>query len=296
MALKTNYKDYIPKDGKRKYKSIANSDNTVTLDDVTDYTQVGDSFGAKDVNAITSTVNVNYEEQNKKIADSNSKIQELETKEDSDINALTTVINSNFRTQNDKIDSNTQRVQNLEIKESNDIKSLAEKVDWNYKDQNKNICNNTDKINKLEEDIINLIYPIGVILEFGQSVDPNKVIGGTWERYAKGRFLVGIDSNDADFREIGRKGGGKTHTHGSLNNINGTLETAIGAIGDSPATLGYIVGNSNNVFNSRSTYTIRGEHLGGGHVFNHFSKVFGETDAANHLPLYMTVERWIRVK
>ena len=60
MALKTNYKDDIldiSKNEKRKYNMITNPDGTVSLDDVTVYTQEGDSFGATDINRTNEAVN-----------------------------------------------------------------------------------------------------------------------------------------------------------------------------------------------------------------------------------------------
>lgn len=60
MSLKTNYKDDIldtSKNEKRKYKMTSNSDGTISLDDVTVYTQVGDNFGAKDINNTNKTYN-----------------------------------------------------------------------------------------------------------------------------------------------------------------------------------------------------------------------------------------------
>lgn len=60
MALRTDYKDDIldiSKNEKRKYNMIPNSDGTVSFDDVTEYSQKGDSFGAGDVNSITQRVN-----------------------------------------------------------------------------------------------------------------------------------------------------------------------------------------------------------------------------------------------
>lgn len=60
MALKTNYKDDIldlTQNTQRKYRMITNDDDTVSFEDVTEYSQVGDSFGGADVNAITTVVN-----------------------------------------------------------------------------------------------------------------------------------------------------------------------------------------------------------------------------------------------
>ena len=58
--LKTNYVDDVldaSVNTKRKYNMIQNADGTVSFDDVTTYTQNGDSFGAKDVNDTNTAVN-----------------------------------------------------------------------------------------------------------------------------------------------------------------------------------------------------------------------------------------------
>jgi len=56
MELKTDYKDsvYI---GKKKYRIITNSDGTISFEDVTEYSEIGDDFGATDVNGITTAIN-----------------------------------------------------------------------------------------------------------------------------------------------------------------------------------------------------------------------------------------------
>lgn len=56
MALKTDYKDALFL-GQRRYQQIINEDGTLTLLDVTNYTQSGDKFGANDVNTITDEIN-----------------------------------------------------------------------------------------------------------------------------------------------------------------------------------------------------------------------------------------------
>lgn len=60
-ALKTNYVDDVLNasvNDKRKYRMVQNADGTVSFDDVTTYTQNGDSFGAKDINDTNTAVNV----------------------------------------------------------------------------------------------------------------------------------------------------------------------------------------------------------------------------------------------
>lgn len=60
MALKTTYVDDVldtSKNTLRKYNMIQNSDGTVSFEDVTDYKQVGDSFGSADINKTNKAVN-----------------------------------------------------------------------------------------------------------------------------------------------------------------------------------------------------------------------------------------------
>lgn len=58
--LPVNFKDDILKEnmnGKRRFNMIQNSDGTVSFEDVTDYTQVGSTFGAAQINATNTAVN-----------------------------------------------------------------------------------------------------------------------------------------------------------------------------------------------------------------------------------------------
>lgn len=58
--LKTNYVDDVldtTKNKLRKYQQIQNDDGTVSFVDVTEYKQVGTSFGAKDINDTNAAIN-----------------------------------------------------------------------------------------------------------------------------------------------------------------------------------------------------------------------------------------------
>ena len=58
--LKTNYVDDVldtTKNQLRKYQQIQNDDGTVSFVDVTEYTQVGTSFGAKNINDTNAAIN-----------------------------------------------------------------------------------------------------------------------------------------------------------------------------------------------------------------------------------------------
>lgn len=54
--LKTDYKDALF-DGQRRYRMVQNEDGTYNLPDVTAYTQIGDKFGANEVNGISKAIN-----------------------------------------------------------------------------------------------------------------------------------------------------------------------------------------------------------------------------------------------
>ena len=56
-ALKTTYKDYVPPTEGRKYRITQLEDGLCTIEDVTDYLQQGDTFGAEDINEVNRVVN-----------------------------------------------------------------------------------------------------------------------------------------------------------------------------------------------------------------------------------------------
>jgi len=59
---------------------------------------------------------------------------------------------------------------------------------------------------------VKLLYPIGSIYMSIQDTNPSVFFGGTWERIAKGKTLVGVDESDTDFNASSKTGGEKTHT------------------------------------------------------------------------------------
>ena len=78
-TLKTNYKDDVldtSKNTKRKYNMINNPDGTVSLEDVTSYTQVGDKFGAGDINGTNTEINALNTSLTQKISSKNGTYSE----------------------------------------------------------------------------------------------------------------------------------------------------------------------------------------------------------------------------
>ena len=55
-------------------------------------------------------------------------------------------------------------------------------------------------------------YPVGSIYMSVNSTSPNSLFGGTWERFANGRCLVGVNESDTVFSSAQKTGGEKAHT------------------------------------------------------------------------------------
>lgn len=55
-------------------------------------------------------------------------------------------------------------------------------------------------------------YPVGSIYITVNNTNPSTFMGGTWERFANGRTLVGVSESESEFNTGNKTGGSKTHT------------------------------------------------------------------------------------
>lgn len=88
---------------------------------------------------------------------------------------------------------------------------------------------------------VEINLPVGFIYMSTNSTDPSTYFGGTWQRIAKGRTLVGVDETDTDFDQPGETGGEKEHLQTQLEcywTTQGSNPTGSGGTG------GYLVGHS----------------------------------------------------
>jgi microcystin-dependent protein len=71
---------------------------------------------------------------------------------------------------------------------------------------------NQEGYNDIKNAVLQSIYPISCVKISTSDINPASYLGfGTWQLYGQGRALVGVNTNDPDFRE-GVTGGEKTHT------------------------------------------------------------------------------------
>ena len=138
--------------------------------------------------------------------------------------------------------------------------------------------------------LIDWIYPIGaVIASVNPDYDPNKLFKThTWERFARGQKLVGVDESDTDFSAAGKVGGEKTHklTESEMPSHNGHLTP--------------MAGTSNGKYlptASMSTYgsSARGWYSTSPGEWYPSHKANGSSAAHNNLQPYVAVYYWKRI-
>jgi hypothetical protein len=85
-------------------------------------------------------------------------------------------------------------------------------------------------------------YPVGSLYITAVDHDPKSHFGfGTWERYAAGRALVGVNPADSDFSTTGKTGGAKTHTLTVSEMPSHTHPISTGGGGNASQTVGQLI-------------------------------------------------------
>lgn len=132
--------------------------------------------------------------------------------------------------------------------------------------------------------LCNKIYPVGSVMIRGDNVDYSDFLGGTWQKFASGTVLVGMNASDSDFNTVGKTGGSKTQE----------LRAAIGAVGGDVAAIGYI---SENPIPGHTTASLSvSASVKTNTSFNHSTPVY-KSDGTNATTVqpYTVVNYWKRV-
>ena len=117
-------------------------------------------------------------------------------------------------------------------------------------------------------------YPIGSIYMSVNSTSPNSLFGGTWERFANGRCLVGVNESDTDFSSAQKTGGEKAHT------------LLISEMPRHNHPLSYSITSGDNIY-------LRNQS-GNAASFKQTTGYQGGGEAHNNLQPYITVYMWRR--
>ena len=157
-----------------------------------------------------------------------------------------------------------------------------------------NIYNDINKeYSSLSLALLKLVYPIGSIYITMEENNPANFLGGTWERFAAGRTLVGvgIDPNipGFDFDEPGILGGEAKHTltieempnHDHTQRVN-DQEIARMPSGEATGIKGNVFVTENRDVKTHSSAILTTSNGGG--------------VAHNNLQPYITVNMWKRIK
>lgn len=134
-------------------------------------------------------------------------------------------------------------------------------------------------------------YPVGAIYMSVDSTNPSEIFGGTWEAFAQGRVLVGVDTNQIEFNEVEKTGGSKflqEHTH-TINSA-GAHTHNVKALSGSASGSGSCLESFGN--GAPKTRTVSGAALSAG-SHTHTMSSAGDGDSENLQP-YITCYMWKR--
>lgn len=146
-------------------------------------------------------------------------------------------------------------------------------------------------------DTLHRMWPIGSVFISTVNTDPAELIGvGTWEAFAAGRVLVGLDTGQTEFDTLGETGGAKTHTlteselpahshgitdpgHTHVENSNNTTTGALRGWGAPDTSTNQTTATGYSTASSQTGVSV--DSTGGG-------------DAHNNLSPYLVVRFWRR--
>ena len=116
-------------------------------------------------------------------------------------------------------------------------------------------------------------FPINYVMITADNVNPSTWAGGTWEVFATGKTLIGVDSSQNEFNSVLKTGGEKTHTL---------------TIDEMPNhTHGLHIYGTDKV----SDY-VENTLWGNTQAYNNFLSYTGGNQPHNNLPPYITVYFW----
>ena len=140
---------------------------------------------------------------------------------------------------------------------------------------------NAETFKAMQSKLLDSVYPIGSIMIKDDATDYSSYLGFTWEKVFAGVTLVGLDTTQTEFNEIGKTGGSKfteKHSHGQYIDAGGSKTPYTLANGGGQSTSGKYLGGTHNDYTGPQILTTE----------------FGTGNAGNLQP-YKVVAYWKRV-
>lgn len=136
----------------------------------------------------------------------------------------------------------------------------------------------------LANDMRLLQWAVGDIFITTNNINPQERFGGTWERFAKGKTLVGFDDSDTDFNTVNKTGGEKAHTL-SLNEMPSHNHAVARSGSGTLYNGGFQYATSNIIPILQGAYATSNYKVGN-------SSIEGGSQPHNNLQPYITVYFW----
>jgi len=147
-------------------------------------------------------------------------------------------------------------------------------------------------------------WPVGSIYIGTTSTSPAELFGGgTWERFAKGQVLVGLDEAQAEFDSVLETGGAKTHTlteaqipshNHAASSGNDSPDHSHGYYREAFTNIAYAGGGSGALVASGSSYLPSTEGASTRHTHPITVNPAGGGQAHNNLQPFIVVYMWRR--
>ena len=177
--------------------------------------------------------------------------------------------------------------------ESGKLDDYATKTELeSYKSESESIYVKQTNITQIQKDIINLIYPVGIYLDFNKSIDPNTIYTWqTWKRDTTGTTLVSStnEETDVDFGTVDIVGGSKTQKANLSNTAFAQIAIAAGS--------NRMQGKQVTTQEWNSNINLTGSSSGETNILTQKGiNVAGTTNEFNNCMPYKTSCRWYRTK
>ena len=150
---------------------------------------------------------------------------------------------------------------------------------------------NEDNVPQVQQDIINLMYPVGIYIDFRKGIDPNTIYTWQkWEQDTSGTVLVGATgkTNDKEFGTVGNTGGNKIQKANLTNTAFAQIAIAEGSRRIQGKQVKTVNWNANiSLTGSNADSTTRLTQAG--------INVAGTTNDFDNCMPYKVCSRWYRV-